>query len=100
MFKLLLPTFIYLYYSFFLTYAAITSASACISFVYDYAISCLRVVTSVFFNNWSGSDYYGGFVGLPWLGRATPTPIMPSFSAFSFAFVFGVLAIQLCWDLF
>jgi hypothetical protein len=109
MFKLLFPTFIYLYlyYSFFLVYATITECSNFITSIYDYAVTSLRALTPISLlrdsYSWSSSGHgYGPFQGLPWLGglgHATRTPIMSNFSVFSMAFVLGALAVQLCWDI-
>lgn len=94
MWKILLPFLMYLYYCFFIAYSAITSTSSCISFIYNCAIQPGRAVTSIFTLDWARVP------GIPWLGRATPpTPLAPNLTAFSFCFIFGVLAYQLCGDM-
>lgn len=74
--------------------------------MHDYAIRSLGAVMSLLSLNWnwsSSNSLFSAFgnSGLPWLARVTaPMPIAPDFFAFSFTFVLGVLAYELCVDLF
>ncbi|KAJ9482243.1 hypothetical protein VN97_g11197 [Penicillium thymicola] len=97
---------LYLYYCFFLAYGIISETWSGISFVHDYAIRSLGAVMSLLSLNWnwsSSNPLFSAFgnSGLPWLARVTaPMPIASDFFAFSFTFVLGVLAYELCVDLF
>lgn len=103
MWMIILPFMMYLYYCFFFAYGVISETWSSISFVHNYAIRSLGAVMSLFSLNWNWSSsnfHFSAFGGLPWLARVTaPMPIAPNFFAFSFTFVLGVLAYQLCVDL-
>lgn len=76
--------------------------------MHNYATRSLGAVMSLFSLNWnwnwsSSNSLFSAFgnSGLPWLARVSaPVPIAPNFFAFSFTFVLGVLAYELCVDLF
>lgn len=95
---------LYLYYCFFFAYGVVSETWSSISFVHNYTIQPLGAVMSLSSLNWNWSSsnfHFSAFGGLPWLARVTaPMPIAPNFFAFSFTFVLGVLAYQLCADLF
>ncbi|KAJ5794861.1 hypothetical protein N7457_001460 [Penicillium paradoxum] len=84
----------YLYYWFFIVYSAASGAGSFISSIFDCLFDSGNAVISIFTFDWVR------MIGIPWFGRATVVaPVMSNFTAFSFSFLFGVLALQLFGNL-